>query len=147
MPKALMRTTGMLPSVFDDFMKPWNEWFDNGGLLGKVLTVPAVNITEDKDQFELSVAVPGMKKEDFVIDIDGNMLTISAEKEEKKDVKEEKMTRQEYNYSSFSRTFTLPEDIRKEGIEARYEEGVLKLALPKREEAKKTVLTKHIAVK
>lgn len=147
MPKALTRTTGMLPSVFDDFMKPWNEWFDNGGLFGKMLTVPAVNITENKDQFELSVAVPGMKKDDFAIDIDGNLLTISAEKEDRKEEKDEKMTRQEYNYSSFSRTFTLPEDVKKEAIEARYEEGVLKMLLPKREEAKKTAVTKHIAVK
>src|SRR5687768_3189401 len=147
MSKTLARSTGMLPSVFDDFMKPWNEWFDNGSLIGRMLTVPAVNITESKDQFELAVAVPGMKKEDFHIDVEGNLLTISAEKEEKKDEKRDKVTRQEYNYSSFSRTFTLPEDVKKEDIEARYEGGVLTLALPKREEAKKMAATKHIAVK
>jgi len=147
MSKTLARSTGMLPSVFDDFMKPWNEWFDNGSIMGRMLTVPAVNITENNDQFELAVAVPGMKKEDFFIDVEGNLLTISAEKEEKRDEKNDKVTRQEYNYSSFSRTFTLPEDVKKEDIEARYEEGVLKLALPKREEAKKVASTKHIAVK
>jgi HSP20 family protein len=147
MSKTLARSTGMLPSVFDDFMKPWNEWFDNGSLIGRMLTVPAVNITENKDQFELAVAVPGMKKEDFYIDVEGNLLTISAEKEEKKNERQDKVTRQEYNYSSFSRTFTLPEDVKKEDIEARYEGGVLTLALPKREEAKKMAATKHIAVK
>jgi len=147
MSKTLTRTTGMLPSVFDDFMKPWNEWFDNGSLLGKMLTVPAVNITENKEQFELAVAVPGMKKENFTIDVDGNLLTISAAMEEEKNEKDEKMTRQEYNYSSFSRTFTLPEEVLKESIEARYEDGVLKLVLPKREEARKMVATKHITVK
>jgi HSP20 family protein len=146
MQKALTRSTGMLPSVFDDFIKPWNEWFD-GGLFGKMLTVPAVNITENKERFELSVAVPGMKKDDFTIDVDGNLLTISAEKEINKEEKEEKMTKQEYNYSSFTRTFTLPDDVKKEDIEARYIDGVLKLALPKKEEAKKVALTKHIAVK
>jgi HSP20 family protein len=147
MSKALTRSTGMLPSVFDDFMKPWNEWFDNGGLSGKMLTVPAVNIIESKDQFELSVAVPGMKKEDFGIDVEGNLLTISAEKEENREERLEKLTRQEYNYSSFRRTFTLPDEIKKEDIEAKYLDGVLKVVLPKREEAKKLAATKHIAVK
>jgi HSP20 family protein len=114
MTKALTRTTGMMPSVFDDFMKPWNDWFDNGGLFGKMLTVPAVNVAETKDEFELSLAVPGMKKEDFKIDINGNLLTVSAAMEEKKEEKMDKMTREEYNYSSFSRTFTLPDDVKKE---------------------------------
>lgn len=147
MSKTLTRSTGILPSVFDDFMKPWNEWFDNGNLIGKMLTVPAVNITENKEKFELAVAVPGMKKEDFYIDVEGNLLTISAEKEEKKDERNDKITRQEYNYASFSRTFTLPEDVKKEGIEASYEDGVLTLALPKREEAKQMAASRHIAVK
>jgi HSP20 family protein len=147
MSKMLTRNTGMLPSVFDDFMKPWNEWFDNGSLLGKMLTAPAVNITETKNQFELSVAVPGMKKDDFNIDVEGNLLTISAENEKQDEKKEGRMTRQEYNYASFSRTFTIPADVKKENIEARYEDGLLKLVLPKREEAQQTVSAKHIAVK
>lgn len=147
MSKVLTRTTGMLPSVFDDFMKPWNEWFDNGGLMGRMLTVPAVNITENKDEYLLSVAVPGMKKEDFNVDIEGNLLTISAEMENKKEEKDAKMTKQEYNYSSFSRTFTLPDEVKKEKIEAKYEEGVLKLSLPKQEEARKLAETTHIAVR
>jgi len=72
-----------LPAVFDDFFKPWNEWFDLGsGVFNRTLTVPAVNIMETKDDFKLSFAVPGMKKDDFHIGIEGNMLTISSEKEE-----------------------------------------------------------------
>ena len=67
-----------------------------------------------------------MKKDDFKIDVDGNMLTISSEKEENKEEKEKKFTRKEYNYSSFSRRFTLPEEVNKEKIEAKYEDGVLK---------------------
>ncbi|MGE5106324.1 MAG: Hsp20/alpha crystallin family protein [Sphingobacteriales bacterium] len=136
-----------MPSVFNDFFKPWNEWFDNGGFLGRTLTIPAVNITENKDDFVVSLAVPGMKKDDFKIDMEGNMLTISCEKEEKKEEKEARYTRKEYNYSSFSRSFTLPEDVNKEKIEAKYEDGVLKLMLPKKEEAKKAAISKHIAVK
>lgn len=144
--QELTKTGTRMPTFFDDFFKPWNEWFDNGGLWGRVLNIPAVNITEQKDEYLVSLAAPGMKKEDFKIDVDGNMLTISSEKEEKKEEKGKKFTRKEYNYSSFSRTFTLPEEINKEKIDAKYEDGVLKIALPRKEEAKKPA-AKHIAVK
>lgn len=143
---VLTKAAERLPSVFDDFFKPWNEWFDNGIFGGRTMNIPAVNITEHKDEYQVSLAVPGMKKDDFRIDVDGNMLTISSEKEEKKEEKEKKFTRKEYNYSSFSRSFTLPEEINKEKIEARYEDGVLKIALPRKEEAKK-LTAKQIAVK
>ena len=144
--QALAKMSERMPSVFDDFFKPWNEWFDGGGLLGRTMNMPAVNITEQKDDYLVSLAVPGMKKDDFKIDVDGNMLTISSEKEENKEEKDKKFTRKEYNYSSFSRSFTLPEEINKGKIEAKYEDGVLKISLPRKEEAKKTVAT-QIAVK
>lgn len=144
--QALTRATETMPSLFNDFFKPWNEWFDGGNLLGRTMNMPAVNITEEKDEYKVSLAVPGMKKDDFKIDVDGNMLTISSEKEESKEEKDKKFTRKEYNYSSFSRTFTLPEEINKEKIEAKYEEGVLKVSLPFTEKAKKPA-AKHIAVK
>lgn len=143
----LMKPGSMLPSVFDDFFRPWNEWFDNKELWPKVWNVPAVNITEEKDDFRVSLAVPGMKKEDFNIDMEGNMLTISCEKEESKEEKEKKFTRKEYNFSSFSRTFTLPEDVNRDKIDARYENGVLMIVLPKKEEAKKLMANKHIAIR
>jgi HSP20 family protein len=142
----ITKTGTRMPTLFEDFFKPWNEWFDNAGLWGRVLNIPAVNITEQKDEYLVSLAAPGMKKEDFKIDMDGNMLTISAEKEESKEEKDKKFTRKEFNYSSFSRTFTLPEEILKEKIEAKYEDGVLKIVLPRREEAKKPA-AKQIAVK
>jgi HSP20 family protein len=142
--QTLAKVNERMPSVFDDFFKPWNEWFD-GGLLGRTLNVPAVNIVEHKDEYLVSLAVPGMKKDDFKIDVDGNMLTISSEKEENKEEKEKKFTRKEYSYSSFSRSFTLPEEINKEKIDAKYEDGVLKIALPRKEEVKKNV--KHISIK
>jgi HSP20 family protein len=144
--QALAKVADKMPSVFDDFFKPWNEWFDNGGFLGRSMNVPAVNITEQKDEYQVSLAAPGLKKDDFKIDVDGNMLTISSEKEESKEEKEKSFTRKEYNYSSFSRSFTLPEEINKEKIEARYEDGVLKIALPRKEDTKKAV-AKNIAVK
>jgi len=135
------------PVVFEDFFKPWNEWFDGGNFWGKVLKVPAVNVTEDKDTYTVSLAAPGLKKEDFRIDMEGNMLTISSEKEENVEKKDEKYTRKEYNYSSFSRSFNLPEEVNKEKINAEYKDGVLKLSLPKNDEAKKATLTKQITVK
>ncbi|HLG41510.1 MAG TPA: Hsp20/alpha crystallin family protein [Chitinophagaceae bacterium] len=145
--QALTKSTERSPVFFDDFFKPWNEWFDtSAGFFGRALTIPPVNITENKDQYMVSLAVPGMKKDDFKIDIDGNMLTISSEKEESKEEKEKKFTRKEYSYSFFSRSFTLPEEVNKERIEAKYEDGVLKLMLPRKEEAKKPT-AKQIAVK
>lgn len=79
--KSLTKVREMLPAVFDDFFKPWNEWFD-GDTLTKMMVVPAVNITEEKDNYKVELAAPGMKKEDFSIDVEGNMLTISAAKED-----------------------------------------------------------------
>jgi len=143
---ALSRVKDRVPSVFNDFFKPWNEWFDNGGLMNRFNEVPSVNIVEQKDAYNVSLAAPGLKKGDFNIDIDGNMLTISCEKEETKEEKEKKFTRKEYNYSSFSRSFTLPEEINREKIEASYTDGVLHIVLPRKEDNKK-VSAKHIAVK
>lgn len=143
---ALTKPT-LFPSVFDDFFKPWNEWFDNGGSLTRTVTVPAVNVIENDQNYSVSVAAPGLKKEDFNIDLSGNMLTISAEKEEEKEEKEGKYNRKEYSYSSFSRSFTLPEEVNREQIDAKYEDGVLKLVLPKKEEVKKANISKAIQVK
>ena len=144
--QALAKVAERMPSVFDDFFKPWNEWFDTGGLRGRAMNVPAVNIMEHKDEYQVSLAAPGLKKDDFNIAVDGNMLTISSEKEENKEEKDKRFTRKEYSYSSFSRSFTLPEEINKEKIEAKYEDGVLKLSLPRKIEAKMPS-AKQIAVK
>lgn len=143
--KALAKVSTGMPSVFDDFFKPWNEWFD-GGFPGSTMKVPAVNITEKKDEYLVSLAAPGLKKEDFKIDVDGNLLTISSEKEDTSEEKDKKFSRKEYSYSSFSRSFTLPEEINQEKIDAKYEDGVLKISLPRTEDAKKPS-AKKIAVK
>jgi HSP20 family protein len=145
---AINKPIERMPFLFDDYFKPWNEWFDNGNsnLWGTAMNIPAVNITEHKNEYEVSLAVPGMKKDDFKIDVEGNMLTISSEKEESKEEKDKKFTRKEYNYSSFSRSFTLPEEINREKIDAKYNNGILKISLPRKEEAKK-LTAKNIAVK
>ena len=144
--KSLIKNNETFPSVFEDFFKPWNEWFTNGSRFGKTMEIPAVNITENKDDFQLSVACPGMKKDDFKIDVEGNMLTISSQKEESKNEKEARYTRKEYSFSSFSRSFTLPEEVSQEHIEASYRDGVLNVKLPKKEESKKMAQSKHISV-
>lgn len=141
--KGLVRTQDKLPFFADDFFKPWNEWFGNG--FGKTVNFPAVNITEGKDNFRVMLAAPGLKKSDFKIDLNGDLITISAETEINNQKKEENFTRKEYNYSTFSRTFTLPENIIKEKITANYENGELELLLPKKEVTKSTP-QKHITV-
>lgn len=143
--QALAKMNERMPTVFNDFFKPWNEMFDEG-FWGKTVNIPAVNILENKDEYVVSLAAPGLKKDDFKIDVDGNMLTISSEKEETKEEKDKKFTRKEYNFTSFSRSFTLPEEIFRDKIEAKYEDGVLRILLPRKEEAKKFT-AKHIAVK
>jgi HSP20 family protein len=144
--RALTRSTAM-PSLFEDFFKPWTQWFDDGGMLSRAATIPAVNIRENGDHYTVTLAAPGLKKEDFKLDVEGNMLTISSEKEEEQERKEDRFTRKEYSYSSFSRSFTLPEDVKLEGIDARYDNGELNITLPRKEESKKATATKQIAVK
>ena len=143
--QELAKLSETMPSLFDDFFKPWNEWFE-GGLSMRTVKVPAVNITEQKNEYLVSLAAPGLKKENFKINVDGNMLTISSEKEENKEEKDKKFTRKEYSYSSFSRCFTLPEEINQAKIEAKYEDGVLKISLPRKEGVNKPT-AKQIAVK
>ncbi|HPM92242.1 MAG TPA: Hsp20/alpha crystallin family protein [Bacteroidales bacterium] len=100
------------------------------------MATPAVNIIESKDDYRIEVAAPGLDKADFRINIENNILTISAEKEEKQEEKDEKVMRREFNYSSFSRSFTLPDSMDTEKISARHKDGVLNVILPKKEEAK-----------
>lgn len=135
--RSLSRMNEGRSSVLDDFFNPWNEWYDNAGFLNRTMKMPAVNITETNDEYQVSLAAPGLKKEDFKIDIDGNMLSISCMKEENKEEKEKKFTRREYSYQSFSRSFQLPEEVNQEKIDARYSDGVLQIVLPRREEARK----------
>lgn len=144
---TLAKRTERMPSFFEDFFnKPILDLFE-GRPWTRTMNVPAVNITERKDGYLVSLAAPGLKKEDFKIDVEGNMLTISSEREEEKEEKEEKYTRQEYSYSSFERSFTLPDEVNKDKIDAHYQDGVLRLVLPKKEEAKKMTISKKIAVK
>ncbi|HEX3167858.1 MAG TPA: Hsp20/alpha crystallin family protein [Chitinophagaceae bacterium] len=125
-------------TLFDDFL---NRDFFNWSLSNfsdTNTTIPAVNIKETPDNYEVEVAAPGMKKKDFKVMLEGNTLTISSEKEIRKEQNEEmRYATREFSYQSFSRTFTLQKDVvDTEKIEAKYEDGVLHLLIPKREHAK-----------
>ncbi|MBS1661001.1 MAG: Hsp20/alpha crystallin family protein [Bacteroidetes bacterium] len=146
--KTLIRQSGF-PTIFNDFFRPFfgdGEDAFNNLLPLKTVSIPSVNVVEKKNYYEISVAAPGLKKDDFQIDIQGDLLTISAEKETNKEEKEERFTRQEFNYTSFSRSFTLPDWVNKDKVEAGYENGLLTINLPKTEE-KKQAATRQIAIK
>jgi len=100
------------------------------------LSLPKVNIKEEADAFIVEMAVPGLKKSDFNLNLENNILSISAEIEENNEEKKEGYTRREFGYSSFKRTFSLPETVEDSKINAKYNEGILNIHLPKKEEAK-----------
>ena len=125
------RNNLVFPSLMDEILKP--DWF--GGLENYKNTFPPVNIQETETGFELELSVPGRKKEDFNVEIDEHILTITSEAKKEEEVKGENYTRREFSYSSFKRAFTLPETVNEEGIKASYENGILSFTLPKKEEA------------
>lgn len=125
-------------NLFDDlFSKDLWSWGTNNNSSTNT-TIPLVNIKETNDNFEVEMAAPGMNKEDFKIELDGNVLTINSEKTDNKDLKDgDRYTRREFSYQSFQRTFQLPKEVvDAEKIRAKYENGVLKLTIPKKEEAR-----------
>jgi len=109
----------------------------NDRLWLKKMNQPALNIKETTDEFEIELAAPGYNKKDFEVTIDNGCLNISAKKEESKDEKDENYSRKEFSYSSFERSLQLPDSISDEKIKAKYDNGILKFSLAKKEEAKK----------
>jgi HSP20 family protein len=128
------RNRDLFPSMFREFFD--RDFFDASNMGFNDSTMPAVNIKEGKDDFVVEVAAPGMKKDDFKIELDNNILVISSENEDRKEEKDGQFTRQEFSYQSFKRTFTLPNTIEEKGIKASYKDGILNIILPKKEEAK-----------
>jgi HSP20 family protein len=138
---TLIKSKSFLPATpqfFDDFFtRDLFDWgFKNNSLTNT--TLPSVNIIENNEGFTVEMAAPGMKKDDFTIELDNDMLTISSEVEFNDELNEgDHYTRREFSYQSFKRTFHLPKsvvDIAK--INAKYDNGILKVLIPKREEAK-----------
>lgn len=134
--RSLIRSAMLKPSVFEDMLRPMNEWLDERWPFST--HVPAVNVRETDKAYEINLAAPGLEKNDFKIDLNGSMITISAEKEKTDEEKEDGFTRKEYNFNSFSRSFTLPEDTMADKIDANYVNGELRLLLPKKEGARKS---------
>ncbi|MFL9836682.1 Hsp20/alpha crystallin family protein [Flavobacterium sp. ST-75] len=122
---------------FDDiFGRELFNW-ENGNFSTSSTTLPSVNIRESADHFEVEVAAPGMDKNDFSVTLEGNTLTISSSKEQNENTHEGSYTRREFSYQSFQRSFELPKNVVDEDqISARYENGLLLLTIPKKEEAK-----------
>ena len=130
-----LRKKSAFPSLVDEFFN--GDVFPGFFLdFDKRMATPAVNIIESKDDYRIEVAAPGLDKADFRIGIENNVLTISAEKEEKQEEKNERFMRREFNYSSFARSFALPEGFDAEKISAKHKDGVLNVFIPKKEEAK-----------
>ena len=127
-----------LPSFFDEFFNPHLLNWNNSNFSNTNTTIPAVNIKETPENYEVEVAVPGMTKKDFKVELDGNALTISSERSNQiEESEDEKYSRKEFSYQSFQRTFNLQKDVvDMDKIEAKYENGLLSLLIPKKEEAK-----------
>lgn len=123
----------LFPSTADMFNEFFNDF--NGSDFRK-WNAPAVNISENDKEFKLQLAVPGMKKEDFKIAVEENMLVVSAENKKENEEKTERYTRKEFSFSSFTRRFNLPENVDENQISANYENGVMILNLPKKAESK-----------
>jgi len=123
----------LMPGVNDIFESIFNDTFFSDRM---VTRVPAVNISESADHFHIELAAPGLKKQDFKISVDDNQLNISVEQQTENKESNRKYNKREYSYSSFVRSFTLPELADHSRIEAAYEDGVLKIDVAKKEEAK-----------
>lgn len=147
--KAVDKSRTSRPSFFESgwmdkfFNAPLDEFFNYGN---KVMNVPAINVNETEKDFRLTIAAPGLEKKDFKVEAYDDMLTISAEHErEEKEEKNGRFNRREYNYSSWSRSFTLPENCNYGKIDAEYKNGELQIVIPKLE-LKEPKKTKSISV-
>ena len=127
----IRKQTPFFPSLIDDII--YNDW--NIKSPSHSSTMPAVNIKELDSQFEIELAVPGIQKEDFAIEVEEGILSISSTQEEEQVNEKGKFTRREFSYNSFRRSFTLPDSVDPTKIDASYSNGVLRVLLPKHKEA------------
>ncbi|MFP4059161.1 MAG: Hsp20/alpha crystallin family protein [Bacteroidales bacterium] len=135
---TLARFSPSFPSLLDRFFEGDLMDFGFKNFAGSDATLPAINVKENDDEFHIEVAAPGLKKDDFKVNFDNGMLTISSEKKQEHEEKDgNKVTRREFSYSSFQRSFNVPEEmVNADKIGAKYTDGILHITLPKREEVK-----------
>ena len=134
---SLVRFSNQLPTVFDRFFEgDLFDWSNRNFSLTNT-TLPSVNIKENADKFTVEVAAPGLEKGDFKLELNNDLLSISSEKKVKTETKNgERFTKREFSYQSFTRSFTLPLHADSSNIGATYENGILKVVIPKKEESK-----------
>lgn len=120
--------------LFDDFFT--KDWFESERSVKRASSMPKVNILESDTQYTIQLAAPGLKKEDFKLDFKQGQLSIEREVEETENVSKERYTLQEFTFASFKRSFTLPKSTTKEDIQASYENGILSIAIEKKQPAK-----------
>jgi len=133
----LVRHSSQFPSIFDRFFNNELTDWNSRNFSNTNTTLPSVNIKENNDEFVVEVAAPGLEKKDFNIELDNDLLTVSSELQTENEEKDgEKITRREFSYQSFSRSFTLPVLVERDAIKAKYENGILNIFIPKKEEAK-----------
>ena len=140
---TLVKFNPFVPSAVNNYnhFDKWVNNFFNDELGVKFKnTTPAVNIVENEQEYKLEIAAPGLAKEDFKVHVEDNVLAVSAEKKVENEEKTEKFLRREFGFTSFKRTFTLPENVGKNDVKAAYENGVLNINIPK-VEVKKTTQT------
>jgi HSP20 family protein len=128
---------GLFPSLSNDFLA---EQFLNPHLFGfegdffnEGMTIPPVNVSETEKEFKMDLSAPGMKRDDFKVNIENGALTISSEKEEENKEENKNYKRREYSYNRFSRTFQLPENVDENNINAKYDNGILQITIPKKD--------------
>jgi HSP20 family protein len=135
---TITKRNGSLPTLLSDFFSPatvlGRDFFDmdpdfSPSCLG--INIPSANITETPKEYKIELAAPGLERKDFDLDVNNHTLTISAEKEEEKNEETNEFSRKEYSFNSFTRSFALPENIKGGNIDAKYENGVLRVTLPK----------------
>lgn len=131
---TLVKRNGVsLPTLVNDFFD--GDLFDLGGdfLKRGAKFNPSVNVSETDKDFKIEVAAPGLEKKDFKVEVDSGILTISAEKEEETKEEKKNYSRREFSYNKFSRSFQVPDNSMPEKIDAKYENGILNIVLPKKE--------------
>ena len=136
------KNNALMPGFNDVFESVFNDTFFNDRMVSRV---PAVNVSESSDRYHIELAAPGLEKQDFKIKIDDSILTISVEKQESYGDKDRKFNKREFVYTSFVRSFTLPEMAEHEQVEASYANGILNIEIPKKEEAK--TISREIEIK
>lgn len=122
------------PKMIQDFFGTENpfDWDETYWLPEKSVEIPSTNVIENEKEFKLELSAPGFDKKEFKVDVHDGVLSISAESKNESEEKKENYRKKEFSYSSIRRSFALPDNVLEEGIDAKYDNGILKISLPKK---------------